>query len=169
MIGRLIGWVVGREPVATATGLAGGVAALVGVLAAFDVWRPSPEQTAAIGALVAWVAGYLARRVVTPVAKTGPLVDETGGVWATICIGFAIVFLLLFAFCVALGDGEPGEKGSLVRTEDNRPCEGDCSGRQKKGCAEARADCQDNDLNGNDVTVCLPQSHCEFHGKEGQA
>lgn len=49
---------------------------------------------------------------------------------------------------------------------DNRPCEGDCSGRQKRGCAEAQANCEDNDLNGNDVTVCLPQSTCNFDQKE---
>lgn len=64
---RLLDWIIGREPVATVTGLAGGVTALLGLLAAFEVWRPTVEQTAAIGAFVAWVAGWIARRAVTPV------------------------------------------------------------------------------------------------------
>lgn len=69
MIGKLLNFIVGREPVATATGLAGGVAAVIGALMAFDVLELTPEQIAAVGALVTWVAGYAARRVVTPVAK----------------------------------------------------------------------------------------------------
>lgn len=69
MIGKLLDFVVGREPVATATGLAGGVAALVGILQAFDVLHLTPEQLAALAALVTWLAGWVARRVVTPVAK----------------------------------------------------------------------------------------------------
>jgi hypothetical protein len=69
MINRVLDWVIGREPVATATGLAGGVAAILGLLAAFDVYRPTPEQVAAIGAFVAWLAGWLARRAVSPVTS----------------------------------------------------------------------------------------------------
>lgn len=69
MIGRLADFVVGREPVAAATGLAGGVAAVVGVLQAFDVLHLTPEQLAALAALVTWMAGWVARRAVTPVAK----------------------------------------------------------------------------------------------------
>jgi hypothetical protein len=51
---------------------------------------------------------------------------------------------------------------------DNRPCQGDnaCQGRQKKGCAEATAQCSDDDLNGNRVIVCLPQSECRFEGEQ---
>ena len=80
MIGKLLGWVVGREPVATATGLAGGVAALLGMLAAYDVYRPTPEQAAAIVTLTTWAAGWLARKAVSPVHRPsapGVLVEET--------------------------------------------------------------------------------------------
>lgn len=70
MLGKLIGFVVGREPVASATGVAGVVTALFGVVAAYGV-DMSPELVAAVGALVAALAGWLARRAVTPVAKIG--------------------------------------------------------------------------------------------------
>lgn len=168
MLGKLTDWIVGREPVATATGLAGGVAALVGVLHAFDVLRLSAEQTAAIGALVAWVAGYLARRVVTPVAKLTTLPAERGGVViaATVAVvGLLVVFFLVADACLE-DESERNDLG-MARTEDNQPCEGDnaCQGRQKKGCAEASAPCSDDDK--VTVIVCTPESNCSFGGREG--
>lgn len=70
MLTRLVDFIIGREPVVSAvTGLAGGVAALYAVLEAFDVLTLTPKQVAAIGALVAWAAAWLARRAVTPITS----------------------------------------------------------------------------------------------------
>lgn len=67
---KLLRMLLSREPVlAATTGIAGGVAALYGVLEAFEVLTLTPKQVAAIGLLAAWGAAFLARRVVTPVAK----------------------------------------------------------------------------------------------------
>jgi hypothetical protein len=176
MLTRLTDFILGREPVVTATGLAGIITAAFGLLHAFDVLHLTPEQVAAIGTLLAVVAGWWARQAVSPVTsaterKVGrlkqDLAGEDGGVWAAICITFAIVFLLLFGFCVMAGDGEVGEKNSMARTEENRPCEGDCSGKQGS-CRDSGDNCSDDDLNGNRVIVCLPESNCSFN-KEGQA
>lgn len=98
MIDKLLNWVVGREPLAAATGLAGGVAALLGVLAAFDVYSPTPEQVAAIGALATWVAGYLARRAVTPIAKLSP--GEQGSVPLAVLILVALAVLMVIGLAV---------------------------------------------------------------------
>lgn len=48
---------------------------------------------------------------------------------------------------------------------DNRPCEGDnaCQGRQKKGCAEATAPCEDND--NVQIIICPQPGSCEFKGE----
>lgn len=82
MLDKLLRLVLDREPVAAAAGLAGVVTATVGVLAAWDVWDPSPEQVAAIAALVTAFAGWLARKrayapaTVQSMAVTGRIPDE---------------------------------------------------------------------------------------------
>jgi hypothetical protein len=63
---KLIDWIIGREPVATATGIAAVVTAGLGVAAAFGL-DVTAEQIAAIGALAAALAGWAGRRAVTPV------------------------------------------------------------------------------------------------------
>lgn len=63
---KLIDFILGREPVATATGIAAIVTAGLGVAAAFGL-DITAEQIAAVGALAAAVAGWAARRVVSPV------------------------------------------------------------------------------------------------------
>ncbi len=68
MLTKTLDWILGREPVATATGLAGIVTATFGLLYAFDVLRLSPEQVAAVGTFLAVVAGWAARQAVSPVA-----------------------------------------------------------------------------------------------------
>lgn len=67
MLSRLLDFVIGREPVATATGIAAVITALAGALTAFDIIELSGEQIAALGALAAAVAGWLGRKAVTPV------------------------------------------------------------------------------------------------------
>jgi hypothetical protein len=176
MLGKIINFIVGREPVATATGLAGGVAALVGVLSAFDVWRPSAEQTAAVGALVVWVAGYLARRAVTPVRALSDVTKaieglgngERGGIWVALCVTAAVVFLLLFSFCALAAQNDEDSMAAA-----NSPCEGSCEGKQGD-CREVEegGSCEDNDLSPsfqdspvdhsfNPVICVLPDS-CHF-------
>jgi len=65
---RLIDWIIGREPVATATGVAAVITAGLGVAAAFGA-DITAEQIAAIGALAAALAGWAARPAVIPVRK----------------------------------------------------------------------------------------------------
>lgn len=69
MISKLLDFVVGREPVAVATGLAAFVTALAGVLNAFDVVDLTAEQIAALGALVAALAGLFGRSQVSPLPR----------------------------------------------------------------------------------------------------
>jgi hypothetical protein len=189
VIGKLVDFVVGREPVATATGIAGGVAAAIGVAAAFDLWRPTAEQTAAVVALVTWIAGYMARRRVSPApvaerpdprpidpydtvegdSRIGP---DAGGVPLAVILlvlGIFAVLAISFASCDALIDDEeePGDLGmaSLVVGQvpvDNEPCRGDgaCQGRQKRGCAEASAPCSDDD--NVVVVICVHPDSCRF-------
>lgn len=65
-MGRLLEFIVGREPVASATGIAGVVIAALGVLSAAGA-DLDPELVAAVGTLAAALAGWLARKAVTPV------------------------------------------------------------------------------------------------------
>jgi hypothetical protein len=70
MLIKLLDLIAGKEPVATATGLAGLVTAFLGVAAAFGA-DITAEQIAAIGVLAAALAGWAARRVVSPVMTPG--------------------------------------------------------------------------------------------------
>lgn len=63
---RLIDWIIGREPVATATGIAAVVTAGLGVAAAFGL-AITAEQIAAVGAFAAALAGLAGRAAVSPV------------------------------------------------------------------------------------------------------
>lgn len=65
---KLLDWILGREPVATATGIAAVVTAALGAAAAFGA-PITAEQIAALGALAAALAGWAARTVVTPVTS----------------------------------------------------------------------------------------------------
>jgi threonine synthase len=68
VIGKVIDFIVGREPVASATGIAGVVTAALGVIAALggDI---DPEVVAAVGAFAAALAGWLARKAVSPIGR----------------------------------------------------------------------------------------------------
>ena len=103
MLTRLLDWVAGKEPVASATGIAAVVTAGLGVGAAFGL-DITAEQIAAIGALAAALAGWAARRQVTPVeapearraARTLKTLDpETGSVPLALLILVALGVVLL--------------------------------------------------------------------------
>lgn len=66
MLTKVLDWVVGREPVSTATGIAAVVTAALGVAAAFGV-AITTSQIAALGALAAALAGWFGRSKVRPV------------------------------------------------------------------------------------------------------
>lgn len=97
---KILDWVLGREPVAAATGIAAVVTALAGLLTAFDVVALSAEQIAAVGALTAAVAGWAARGAVTPVA--GPTERQDRGsipLALIILVALAVVLLAGLAVC----------------------------------------------------------------------
>src|ERR1041384_4494750 len=122
MLSKLLDFVIGREPVATATGIAAVVTAGLGVGAAFGL-DITAEQIAAIGALTAALAGWLGRSAVTPVdtpadrevkrmLKDNARADaaeaeldrgEGGGIILAVLIGVGILVLLIVGF-VTCGD-----------------------------------------------------------------
>lgn len=183
MLGRLLNWVVGREPVATATGLAALVTAALGVAASFGA-DITPEQIAALGALAAALAGYLGRRAVTPVLTTKQP-QEAGGVPLAALLAVLVVVLILAGIatsCDALfeDEDEVNDLGITVTEqayhEECDPEWGDCY----RG--EYEQDYSSNDRNRNRErnrgafspgpfdrspvdafngnTVCLPGSTC---------
>lgn len=115
---KLLDWILGREPVATATGIAAVITALLGVAAAFGL--PVTEtQIAAIGALAAAVAGWAARGVVSP--TTPPALrrleraasdPEAGGI--------PLAFLIAVALLVILVVGMATCSDALFKDEDER-------------------------------------------------
>lgn len=186
MINKLLDFVVGREPVAAATGLAAVVTAAAGVLTAFNVVTLTAEQIAALGALAAAVAGWAGRSAVTPVhvPKAPP---EHGGIPLAMIIGLLVIFVIiggLFATCDALwtDEDEPGDlnMGALPALVADHDCwEGDCYGG---GDRDYGSDYSSDDRNRNrgrnrgafspgpfddspvdafnNNTICLPGSTC---------
>lgn len=108
MLTRLVDFVVGREPVATATGIAGVVTAALGVVAALGV-DIDPELVAAVGTLVAALAGWLARKAVTPVRKPlsppplGYVPEKPGSSQYSGSVPLALVILLGLAVVLMAG------------------------------------------------------------------
>lgn len=100
-IGKLLEFIVGREPVASATGLAGLITALLAVATAFGL-PLTTTQIGAIGAAAAALAGFLARKAVTPVRPPAPeQFGEAGGIPLAllVLIALGIVVMLGLAFC----------------------------------------------------------------------
>lgn len=141
---KLLDWIIGREPVATATGIAAVVTAGLGVAAAFGL-DITAEQIAAVGALAAALAGWAGRRAVTPVTtpylrrldRAGPPPPEfqggtfeSGSIPLAFIILAAVIFLILagvFVSCDALfnDEDEPGDLGApaLVLDHDCYDCD----------------------------------------------
>lgn len=70
MIEKLTDWILNREPVRAATGVAGLLIAALGVVHEFDVLETlTVSQVTAIGTFLSVVAGWLARKKVSPVGK----------------------------------------------------------------------------------------------------
>ena len=136
MLGKLAAWIIGKEPVATATGLAALVTAALGVAAAFGVGI-TPEQIAAVAALAAALAGYLGRRAVTPILTPRRSNGDTGSVPLALIILVVFGVLLVgafFASCDALfeDEDEVNDLGITVTEqayhEECDPEWGDCGG-----------------------------------------
>jgi hypothetical protein len=154
---KLLDWIIGREPVATATGLAAVVTAGLGVAAVFGL-DITAEQIAAIGALAAALAGWAGRRAVTPVTspadrqvqrlfarqKIGedtPADDGSIPLALIILIGLAVLLLLGLGVCTdALfhDEDEPDDLGHapIVRISHERDCDdwnGGCGDQYSSG------------------------------------
>lgn len=119
MLSKLLNWVVGKEPVATAGGIAGLVTALLGVAAAFGV-AITTAQIAAIGALAAAVASLLARQAVTPVERAERRLAEDRGLREPEAgsIPLALVILIAIAVFVMAGIAVCGD--ALFEDEDEQ-------------------------------------------------
>lgn len=181
---RILEWIVGREPVATATGIAAVVTAGLGVAAAFGL-DITAEQIAAVGALAAALAGWAARPAVTPTRKlshpAGTLDHEAGSLPLAliILIGLAVVFLAGLAVCTdALFEdeqerddlGEP--RIVLISHERDRCYNGDCDGgsgnegeyrddNRRAGISPGPFDRSPVDFRDNRVTICFPFARCD--------
>lgn len=99
MLTKLLDFVIGREPVATATGIAAVITAALGVGAAFGL-PVTAEQIGAIGALAAALAGWAGRRAVTPVRspadrKLARLVDRQGSAPIALIIVITIGLIVM--------------------------------------------------------------------------
>jgi hypothetical protein len=117
MLTKLFDWVAGREPVASATGIAAVVTAGLGVAAAFGA--PVTEtQIAAIGALAAALAGWAARRVVTPVERAARRLEEDRGLRPAEegSVPLALIILVVLALVLLAGLGFCGD--ALFEDED---------------------------------------------------
>lgn len=168
MLDRLLSWIVDREPVASATGLAGVITAAFGVVAALGV-DMDPELVAAVGVLVTALAGWLARkRAWSPLSvereislANHPSAPANGPQKATGEAGFAPILVLVFIAAAIIAtflamdacfDDEDEEEdlgwAGPVATmggdeEDNR------SSKNRNGdsdCRDARAACSDDDF-----------------------
>jgi hypothetical protein len=187
MLTKLLDWVVGKEPVATGTGLAALVTAALGVAAAFGL-SITTAQIAAIGALAAAAAGLFARRQVTPVTTPAlrridresppPPPDPRGSVPLALVILVALGVALMagMAFCgdALFEDEDEVNDVGLVLVTDHECEYGDCGqdydqwnnrdenrnrNRNRGSFSPGPFDRSPVDaFNGN--TVCLPGSTC---------
>lgn len=168
MIGKLLDFIVGREPVASATGIAGVVTAALGVAAALGA-DLDPELVAAIGALVAALAGWLARKAVTPVSyhPTRGISDERGLAPIWFLVGLALLIMAVFVTCDALFDDEDevDDIGAPAWIMDRGDGDDNRGGRNKNGRdCEGSEDCSTFSPSFEDspVIVCVQPDACRF-------
>lgn len=130
MLTRILDWAVGREPVATATGIAAVITAALGVGAAFGL-AITASQIAALGALAAALAGWLGRSKVRPVetvaerqlgrlgldVESAASDDQLRGsiplALILLLVGLALALAFIFTSCDALfeDEDEPNDLG----------------------------------------------------------
>lgn len=144
MLTKLTDWIIGKEPVATGTGIAALVTAALGVAAAFGLGITT-AQIAAVGALAAALAGLFGRAQVTPVTTPAlrridreappPPAMPRGSVplAALIAIGVGILILAgVFTTCDALFEDQDEDQDlgmpALVLDHDCYEY-GDCEGQ----------------------------------------
>jgi hypothetical protein len=171
MIGRLLDFVIGREPVASATGLAGVVTAALGLVAALGA-DIDPEVVAAIGVLVTALAGWLARKAVTPLPYDPPrgevsIRGEQGLAPIWVLAGLALLIAAVFVTCDAVWDDEDeaddigapawvmdrgdGDDNRGGRNENGRDCEG------SEDCSTLSPSFEDSP-----IIVCVEPGSCSF-------
>lgn len=185
---KLLDWIIGKEPVATGTGIAALVTAALGVAAAFGLGITT-AQIAAVGALAAALAGMFGRHNATPVTTPAlrridreappPPPDPRGSIPLALVVLVAIAIILMAGLAVC-GDAlfedenETNDLGAPALVLDHECYEyGDCEGydqwnnrdenrnrnRNRGSFSPGPFDRSPVDaFNGN--TVCLPGSTC---------
>ena len=164
MIGRVLEFVIGREPVAAGAI----VTALVGLAVAFGA-DLTEEQVAGISALAVALVGWLARKAVTPLGYH-PTRGEVGirgeqglaPIW--ILVGVALLIAAVFVTCDAVWDdddeaddmGAPawvagGDDNRGGRNENGRDCEG------SEDCSTLSPSFEDSP-----IIVCVQPDACRF-------
>ena len=192
---RLVDWIIGREPVAAATGIAAVVTAGLGVAAAFGA-DITAEQIAALGALAAAVAGWLARKAVSPVdppevrqvrrQMVNQNIGDTGSVPLALIILVALAVVLMAGLAVCSDalfedEDEPDDLGIRVEliSHERDDCYGyECreggSGNEgeyrddnrRAGISPGPFDRSPVDFRDNRVTICFPFANCRQAGEE---
>jgi hypothetical protein len=167
MIGKLLTFVVGREPVA----VGGLVTAALALAVAFGL-DITEEQLAALVAVTTALITLAQRQAVTPVARV-TVPDERGDVRLGVVV-FAILIVLAFIGLLQVcddddRDGEIGWQPVAARDhedEDRNYSGSRNKGRDSRGDCENSAGCSDDDasprFDDSPVIVCLPGSTCQF-------
>lgn len=154
MIGKLLDFVVGREPVATGAV----VSAVLALVVAFGV-DLSAEQTAAIAGAVTVVVAWFARKAVTPVAGPTEHQDRGEAGWAPILsiIVVAVAIILFFVACDVLwdDDDDPDDLGAPAWIMD------DDRNRNGNDCNQSE-NCSDDDQVVIAPVICVEPGSCRF-------
>lgn len=193
---RILDWIIGREPVASATGIAAVITAVLGAAAAFGL-DISAEQIAALGALAAAVAGWMARKAVVPVTSPGERqvarsldrmggLDEGGSVPLGLLIFLIVVVLIIAGIAVSCDamfedEDETNDLGQarveLAYHDDGygddeggyRSDEDYDNGRddnRRGGISPGPFDRSPVDFRDNRVTICFPFARCDARDEE---
>lgn len=164
MIGRLVEFVVGREPVAAGAV----VTALVSLAVAFGA-DLTEEQVAGISAVVVAVVGWLARKAVTPLGyhpgrgEVG-IRGEQGLAPIWVLVGLALLIAAVFVTCDAVFDDEDevddiglvwaagdGDDNRGGRNDNGRDCEG------SEDCSTLSPSFEDSP-----IIICIEPGACQF-------
>lgn len=158
MIGKVLDFIVGREPVASATGIAGLVTAALGLIAALGV-DLDPELVAAVATLAAALAGWLARKAVSPVARVAGHEPERGAAVIWFLVALALAITAVFVACDALWDDEDeaDDVGAPAWVMDR-----DERNRNGNDCNDNEGECSDDDQLVIAPVICVEPGSCRF-------